>query len=184
MQEIVFWRIAITNFHYLSNPFETMKFEEWLIGCQQKNAHAILIRELYWNDSDKLRAINIINKYSLIPILHNAKVENPWGYYHWSKEFLRQKPDYKGFHGISCHNEAEIQIAEQSGYDYVFLSPIFKTHSHPDNEPLGIKYLENCVKKFKIPIIALGGIYTLNHIYKIKSTNAKGFASIRFFDFP
>lgn len=179
-----FWKIAISNLsNFQDILFEPNSFGEWVKKIKYKNANAIVIREFYWSNSDKLQALQIIKENDLIPILHNAEVENPFGYYHWSKEFLMQKPDYKGVHGISCHNEIEIQMAEQNNFNYVFLSPIFKTNSHLDKKPLGIKYLENCVNKFKIPIIALGGIYTIDHLNKIKKTNAKGFASIRFFDF-
>ena len=173
--------IAITGFSIHNKNFGANEFQLWLKTVKQKQANEILIREPVWNKKNQLLALKLADENHFIPILHNAKFENPFGYYHWSRHFLNQKPKYKGYHGISCHNLEELKIAENHLYDYAFLSPIYPTESHPNTPELGINYLKNCVKKCKISIIALGGIQQKNQIQEIKEAGAKGFASIRYF---
>ena len=83
---------------------------------------------------------------------------------------------------ISCHSEDEIKSAKQLGIDAVTYSPIF--YKQNKGEPKGIKKLQNIVKKYQnknFTIVALGGIIDNNHVEQIKTTNANGFASIRYF---
>ena len=61
----------------------------------------------------------------------------------------------------------------------VTYSPIF--FSPNKGEPKGLEKLKEAVDTFDIDIIALGGIIDEKHIEQIKETNAKGFASIRYF---
>ena len=58
----------------------------------------------------------------------------------------------------SCHNELELEFAHRFGADIVFLSPVFATTSHPDEEPLGITRFRELASFPPLPIIALGGI--------------------------
>ena len=58
----------------------------------------------------------------------------------------------------SCHNELELDFAHRFGADFVFLSPVFATQSHPNEEPLGITRFRELVADPPLPVIALGGI--------------------------
>ena len=58
----------------------------------------------------------------------------------------------------SCHNAIELEFAHRFGADFVFLSPVFTTMSHPDDEPLGITRFRELAAAPLIPVIALGGI--------------------------
>ncbi|MDX8404322.1 MAG: thiamine phosphate synthase [Mariprofundaceae bacterium] len=58
----------------------------------------------------------------------------------------------------ACHNEIELEFASNFGADFVFLSPVFPTQSHPDEEPLGITKFRELASDPPIPVIALGGI--------------------------
>ena len=83
---------------------------------------------------------------------------------------------------ISTHSEDEIKLAKDLGADAVTYSPIF--YKENKGEPKGCEKLDKMVKRYqneKFFIIALGGIITQEHIEKIKKTEAKGFASIRYF---
>ncbi|MGB5866893.1 MAG: thiamine phosphate synthase [Arcobacteraceae bacterium] len=83
---------------------------------------------------------------------------------------------------ISCHTQEEIAIAKNYKTDAVTYSPIFfKEHK---GKPKGIKNLEEIVTKYQdenFSIIALGGIVTNENVQQIVKTQAKGFASIRYF---
>ena len=81
---------------------------------------------------------------------------------------------------ISCHNFDELKIAENLKLDCVTYSPIFQSPNK--GEPKGVLDLKKAVNSFpNLKIIALGGIITNKQIKEINSTNAYGFASIRYF---
>lgn len=60
--------------------------------------------------------------------------------------------------GFSAHSLESALYAEREGADFITLSPIFPTPSHPEAKPLGIEELEKVTKSVNIPVYALGGI--------------------------
>lgn len=60
--------------------------------------------------------------------------------------------------GASCHNELEIQHAQNIGVDFICLSPVLATQSHPDALGMGWEQFEELVVKAKMPVFALGGM--------------------------
>lgn len=62
----------------------------------------------------------------------------------------------------SCHNEIELEFASKFGADFVFLSPVFPTRSHPDEPHLGIIKFRELASGPPLPVIALGGINAEN----------------------
>lgn len=60
--------------------------------------------------------------------------------------------------GASCHNAAELDLAEQLGCDYALLSPVLPTASHPGAPTLGWKQFASLTSNRSIPIYALGGL--------------------------
>ena len=59
---------------------------------------------------------------------------------------------------VSCHSLTEIRMAEQHGADFLFLSPVFPTASHPGAKHLGADAFIDIVSQSRLPVIALGGI--------------------------
>lgn len=59
---------------------------------------------------------------------------------------------------VSCHNHADIQKSARLGIDFMVLSPVQKTASHPDAEPLGWEAFSNYVSTSRLPVYALGGL--------------------------
>ena len=83
---------------------------------------------------------------------------------------------------ISCHSESDILLAKKYKLNAVTYSPIFFKENK--GEPKGIKKLQDVITKYQeenFSIIALGGIINEKNIKDVKNTNAKGFASIRYF---
>ncbi len=80
---------------------------------------------------------------------------------------------------ISTHTTQEAFQAQELGADMITFSPIFSTPNK--GEPKGVKVLKKLSSILFIPVIALGGIITEEHIELCKNNGAKGFASIRFF---
>ena len=81
---------------------------------------------------------------------------------------------------ISCHSKEELNKAVNLKADFVTYSPIFDTPNKGKSK--GIEDLKNTINMFNIPIIALGGIISKEHITQLKDTNCFAFASIRYFN--
>ncbi len=58
----------------------------------------------------------------------------------------------------SCHDEKEILKACELGLDFVVLSPVQATASHPDATPLGWEQFHALTGLATIPVYALGGV--------------------------
>ncbi len=82
--------------------------------------------------------------------------------------------------GFSAHSLEEAKYAEKEGADFITLSPIFKTSSHPDAEPLRPAKLKEVSEQVNIPIYALGGI-TWEKIRLCYKNGAYGVAGITMF---
>lgn len=58
----------------------------------------------------------------------------------------------------SCHNEEELAKAQVLGVDFVTLSPVAVTTSHPDTPPMGWERFTELVAETTLPVYALGGM--------------------------
>lgn len=58
----------------------------------------------------------------------------------------------------ACHNDEELKKAEEIGVDFVFLSPVHATTSHPDQYGKGWQWFQHSVERINIPVYALGGL--------------------------
>lgn len=60
--------------------------------------------------------------------------------------------------GASCHNQEEIIVARKLGVDYICLSPVAETSSHPNAAVLGWKKFAELTRLAAVPVYALGGM--------------------------
>jgi 8-oxo-dGTP diphosphatase len=58
----------------------------------------------------------------------------------------------------SCHTIEEMKKAEVLGADFIVLSPVQATASHPDTKPLGWHRFSEMVDSINVPVYALGGV--------------------------
>ncbi len=58
----------------------------------------------------------------------------------------------------SCHSLAEIEQANRLKLDFIVISPVKTTTSHPDSSPLGWKQLFHLTESANCPVFALGGM--------------------------
>ena len=70
---------------------------------------------------------------------------------------LKQKPECEWF-SVSCHTLDDLKKAEKLDADFAVLSPVQKTSSHPDAEPLGWPAFHTMIDEINIPVYALGGV--------------------------
>jgi 8-oxo-dGTP diphosphatase len=79
--------------------------------------------------------------------------------------------------GASCHTETEIKHAEKIGVNYICLSPVQATNSHPDQEGMGWDKFRLLVDNATIPVYALGGM-TESDLAIALENGAQGIAAI------
>lgn len=79
--------------------------------------------------------------------------------------------------GASCHSAAELQHALSLPVDYVLVSPVLPTASHPDTAPLGWAAFEALVKQSSVPVLALGGVSAAD-LTRVRAVGAYGIAGI------
>lgn len=78
----------------------------------------------------------------------------------------------------SCHDSAELAHASRIGVDFVVLSPVLPTASHPQAVPLGWDGFIDLRMHSDAPVYALGGVLP-EHLNKARTMGAQGLAMIR-----
>jgi 8-oxo-dGTP diphosphatase len=77
----------------------------------------------------------------------------------------------------SCHNDRQLQHAVSIGVDFVVISPVLPTGSHPGAETLGWSGLKALTEQAMIPVYALGGMRA-EHMTVAFTHGAQGVALI------
>ncbi|WP_067862387.1 Nudix family hydrolase [Neptuniibacter marinus] len=91
---------------------------------------------------------------------------------------LKQRNQFSGrWLSASCHNPEQMAMAVDKGLDFVTLSPVLKTQSHPQAVPLGWELFQQMVSDCSIPVYALGGVDS-RLLDKAVSNGAQGVAGI------
>jgi 8-oxo-dGTP diphosphatase len=78
----------------------------------------------------------------------------------------------------SCHNALEVLHADQIGVDFIVVSPVLSTPSHPQALPLGWEGLRALTELANLPVYALGGM-TLADLENAWWHGTQGIAAIR-----
>lgn len=78
----------------------------------------------------------------------------------------------------SCHSIEEIQQANLIGVDFLVLSPVRITASHPEAPALGWTKFAELTKQANCPVFALGGMLK-EDVSKAKAYGGQGIAAIR-----
>ena len=60
--------------------------------------------------------------------------------------------------GASCHTLEDVRHAGELGLDFIVVSPVKQTGSHPDARPLGFAGLQQLTEQASLPVYALGGM--------------------------
>lgn len=79
--------------------------------------------------------------------------------------------------GISTHTPAEMAKALEVGADFLLLSPVKKTASHPELDGLGWETFAQWVAEIPVPVYALGGMKPQD-VAEAKGYGGQGIAAI------
>ncbi len=103
------------------------------------------------------------------------------GFHVDSKSLMKFSKRPKGeLFSASCHTEKELEQALQLKADFVVLSPVQKTSSHPDMKPIGWDKFSALTEKISVPVYALGGVSEAD-LYVAQEHGAQGVAAISAF---
>ena len=80
----------------------------------------------------------------------------------------------------SCHSVEELSLAQQMDVDFVTLSPVQPTQTHPDAQPLGWAEAARLIEGFNRPVYLLGGVGP-GERQQAWEAGAQGVAGIRAF---
>ncbi len=90
---------------------------------------------------------------------------------------LERRPDVEWV-AASCHTADDLQRATELGVDFVVLSPVISTASHPDTAGRGWEQFGRLVERLTIPVYALGGMQP-EILDLAKRNGAHGIAMLR-----
>lgn len=77
----------------------------------------------------------------------------------------------------SCHDESQLRQALSCDMDFVTLSPVQPTQSHPEAVPLGWERAQELTRDIPLPVYWLGGMNP-EFVGRAKSAGAQGVAAI------
>jgi 8-oxo-dGTP diphosphatase len=77
----------------------------------------------------------------------------------------------------SCHDSREIEQACALGVDFITVSPLLPTRSHPQARPLGWAQFQSLVEQASMPVYGLGGLNAA-HIERVWRCGGQGIAAI------
>lgn len=90
---------------------------------------------------------------------------------------LQQKPSGLMV-AAACHDKQQLAHADRLGMDFVVLSPVLATPSHPDSTLLGWDVFKALIENYSVPTYALGGMRP-HHLSMAQSCGARGIAMQR-----
>jgi 8-oxo-dGTP diphosphatase len=92
---------------------------------------------------------------------------------------LEQRPLDTGYLvAASCHNREEVIHAGKLGLDFIVVSPVRETASHPGTPAIGLGGLRSLCEVAAMPVYALGGMREAD-IGSVWQCGAQGIAAIR-----
>jgi thiamine-phosphate pyrophosphorylase len=80
-------------------------------------------------------------------------------------------------HSAPVHDPAEMAIAKRHGAELLFISPIFRTRSHPAARPMNRMMLKHMMRRSDTPVILLGGM-SAHRFRTLRLSSAHGWAAI------
>ena len=146
------------------NKFNS-KIKDYIDLCKQKRIYFLIQNSI--DLAIKHRAIGVFCYLNYFKKSANLKLQS------------LNRPSYiKMF--TSVHNLKEIKFSEKKKFDVIFISPLFKTLSHPSYSPLTAVNFINLCTKSSLKNFALGGVTKKNY-RRIKNNKLVGFGGITYF---
>ncbi|MCU7914431.1 MAG: Nudix family hydrolase [Candidatus Thiodiazotropha sp. (ex Gloverina cf. vestifex)] len=177
---------------YLITGCEPTQPEDFLRRLDLALKNGLRLVQLRAHALDDAAYKHLLNAASPLCERYNAKllVNRPSGCVRWlgmadgihltanQMMALAARPSGKGLIGASCHNREELEQTSRLRLDYVFLSPVAPTATHPNTATLGWEKFSDWVENVNLPVYALGGMHP-NMLGQASQAGAQGIAAIR-----
>lgn len=177
MPGLPFLQVAISHL----GPAAEQHARRWALNAVDQGADAFLLREPELPAAALAAVLGQLNAFGLPVLLRSSSALPNSAYSGIHRPSTAPWPLPKtavGFWGRSCHSLEELQLAQQHGYHYAFLSPVYPTNTHPDAPALGLALFSAIVTAVDIPVFALGGVTTPSRHTECVRAGAWGSASI------
>ena len=153
------------------NPLKENDFVNKIILHIENGIQLIQLRAKYLNETQfkslAKKVLTATNKHNVKIILnahYNILNELNADGIHLTSELLmslkRRPLSKKHIISAACHDMSQLIRAQQIGVDFVTLSPVLPTNTHPEAEPLGWENFSNYCMSVQMPIFGLGGLTT------------------------
>jgi len=184
--------VMLPNQYMITDQYQTLaEYDVLLDKVTGKNISLIQFRARHLVESEYLNYANFLidkHQHGSVQILLNTQLNTfkktqAAGLHLSSKalfEFESRPVRIDKLLSASVHSKQELVRAMQLEVDFVVLSPIQKTTSHPDAKPLGWDNFENIARKANCPVYALGGL-SFGDLEKSICHGAQGVAGIGMF---
>lgn len=155
----------------------------------QNQPMIVQLRQKKWSDDDWLqvgkKVVKACRSYQAFVVLNgqeNIAREITADGVHMTSVLLQTANQEASdlWRSASCHSLNDLQRASNCGCDFVFLSPVKVTQSHPEAEPLGWGSFSEITRKVNMPVFALGGL-VVDDMHDAINHGAHGVAAIRGF---
>jgi 8-oxo-dGTP diphosphatase len=157
-------RMGVSTVHLRQGEIPEQTFASLVLRCQQRSLDSPI--NLVVNTSlsvfEKFTGVGLHVSSSLLHALQARPVASDISF------------------SASCHTIEQLQQAQAVGADYVFLSPVSTTRSHPTQNPIGWDTFADLVSGSSLPVYALGGM-TSDDISRAWRHGAAGIAAISTF---
>lgn len=156
--------IIFLNKNYLSENKLLKKIQKFISICKKKKIIFFIYSSVYLALKYKAKGVyipikdNCINFYSRSYIQKNKKLQII----------------------TSCHNKKEIILSKKMNYNFIFISPAYKTNTHKEFVPHSPVNFINLCYNCSSNIFALGGV-TRKNVTRLKNKYLKGFGAITYF---
>jgi len=174
-------RPKIPHLWLFTDDIKTSNLQK-LLAIIPKNTGVVIRNYLSKDRSKIIEEIRKISKRKNLKLLVGEKqkrIRDINGLHLPKWYYQRRKMNKKQILSISAHGIIDKRRIINSKADLIFLSPIFRTSSHPYSRPLGTIKFGLIARQFSKPVIALGGI-NKNNIKKLKNLPIEGVAGIDF----
>lgn len=161
--------LTLPTMYAVTNLSETSRdiFFGQLLYALDKGLRMIQVREKHLAMDDlqafAQRVIDMSRPYGALVLLNShtemAEKIGADGVHLTAQQLMQaeRRPQLKWV-GASCHNHSELDKAYKLGLDFVTLSPILPTRSHPEAGNMGWQQFEFAIHDYALPVFALGGM--------------------------
>lgn len=172
--------LKLPAYYLITNFYEDSQFIKKIIDSKEV---WVQFREPLLPIDKIIHYYNFLKKKCISNIIINSRhkdlINCKNGIHFTSRDLSKvQKLDKKKINSASAHNLNDVLLANKLGVDFIVLSQIKKTLSHPERDGMGWDKFKEIVNYSDIPVYALGGM-SYTDLKESQQNGAVGISSQR-----